>query len=140
MIAATPQKPVEEKPTAKPPVKSAEKAVVKPAAKTEVAPVVEAPKKVESANSPEFLDVTAAGFIARRIPDIKLDSAKPHIAAETSSTVAVSGAENGFFSISRATIDYITKGLIVLGLVLVVVILRMRDRKKRRRVFRVKNR
>lgn len=146
-VTETPQRPVEEKPVTKP-VKAAEKPAAKPAekpttktlAKSDPEPVAQTANITDATGSPEFVDVTAADFTARRIPELKLNAVKPRIAAESSASFGVSSADKGFFSISKKTIDYITKGLIAFVLVMVVVILRMRDRKKRRRVFRVKNR
>lgn len=109
------------------------------AVKASAKPAAETPVLSSDAAGLSLMDVSRDDFVSKRIPEIKIESVIPSVAVDVAPAQSKFKESVGsFFSFSKKTVDYLTKIAIVVVLIGIILVLKLRDRKKRRKVFRVK--
>ena len=117
---------------------------VEPVKKTKTAKEPKAnPVQVNASENFQLLDISSDDFLSKRIPDIKIDPAKMSEAKETDQAKEESDSADTAVNEGKATLwllPYIKPIAIVAGIFLIAVIIKLKDRKKKHKVFRVRNR
>ena len=117
---------------------------VEPVKKTKTAKETKsAPVQVNASDNFQLLDISSDDFLSKRIPDIKIDPAKMSEAKETEQAKDELAPGDAAASEGKATLwllPYIKPIAIVAAIFLIAVIIKLKDRKKKHKVFRVRNR
>ena len=117
---------------------------VEPVKKTKKAKETKAnPVQANASDNFQLLDISSNDFLSKRIPDIKIDSAKMSEAKENEQEKKESESGDTAVDEGKATlwlIPYIKPVAIVAGIFLIAVVIKLKDRKKKHKVFRVRNR
>ncbi|MBP9021584.1 MAG: hypothetical protein KBH06_00150 [Spirochaetes bacterium] len=118
---------------------------VEPVKKTKTAKETKAnPVQVNASDNFQLLDISSNDFLSKRIPDIKIDSLKMSEAEESAQIKDEPVSNSDSSSIEgKATLwllPYIKPVAIVAGIFLIAVVIKLKDRKKKHKVFRVRNR
>ena len=118
---------------------------VEPVKKTKAAKETKADAvQVKALENFQLLDISSDDFLSKRIPDIKIAPAKMSEAKETAQNMDDSGSKEDSSTVGgKATLwllPYIKPIAIVAGIFLIAVIIKLKDRKKKHKVFRVRNR
>lgn len=117
---------------------------VEPVKKTKTAKETKAaPVQVNASDNFQLLDISSDDFLSKRIPDIKIDPAKMSEANETEQAKEELTSGDTAAGEGKATLwllPYIKPIAIVAAIFLIAVIIKLKDRKKKHKVFRVRNR
>ncbi|HOA07894.1 MAG TPA: hypothetical protein PKM07_08380 [Spirochaetota bacterium] len=117
---------------------------VEPVKKTKTAKETKsAPVQVNASDNFQLLDISSDDFLSKRIPDIKIDPAKMSEAKETEQAKEELASSDSAAGEGKATLwllPYIKPIAIVAAIFLIAVIIKLKDRKKKHKVFRVRNR
>ncbi len=118
---------------------------VEPVKKTKTAKETKAEAvQVKVSENFQLLDISSDDFLSKRIPDIKIAPAKMSEAKETAQNKNESDSKEDSSNVGgKATLwllPYIKPIAIIAGIFLIAVIIKLKDRKKKHKVFRVRNR